>query len=97
MYEREVVEQEAKVEKMKAEGKDQHDIKKQVRASIAADPSVILSLPAVWQFNIPYSIYYKPMGDLPYISSEQGVGSYTVYIPFLNDPKYHTLSFREYQ
>ncbi len=23
---------------------------------------------------IPYSTYYKPMGDLPYISSEQGVG-----------------------
>ncbi len=24
--------------------------------------------------QIPYSMYYKPMGDLPYISSEQGVG-----------------------
>ncbi len=24
--------------------------------------------------NVPYSTYYKPMGDLPYISSEQGVG-----------------------
>ncbi len=23
---------------------------------------------------VPYSTYYKPMGDLPYISSEQGVG-----------------------
>ncbi len=24
--------------------------------------------------NVPYSKYYKPMGNLPYISSEQGVG-----------------------
>ncbi len=24
--------------------------------------------------HVPYSTYYKPMGDLPYISSEQGVG-----------------------
>ncbi len=23
---------------------------------------------------VPYSTYYKPMGDLPYISSEQGGG-----------------------
>ncbi len=30
MYEKEVVDQEAKIEKMKAEGKDEHDIKKQV-------------------------------------------------------------------
>ena len=30
MYEREVVDQAAKVEKMKAENKDEHDIKKQV-------------------------------------------------------------------
>ena len=30
MYEKEVVDQGAKVEKMKAEGKDEHDIKKQV-------------------------------------------------------------------
>ncbi len=24
--------------------------------------------------HLPYSMYYKPMGDLPYISSEQGGG-----------------------
>ena len=30
MYEKEVVEQERKIEKMKAEGKDEYDIKKQV-------------------------------------------------------------------
>ncbi len=24
--------------------------------------------------QVPYSMYYKPMGDLPYISSEQWVG-----------------------
>ncbi len=24
--------------------------------------------------RVPYSTYYKPMGDLPYISSEQGSG-----------------------
>ncbi len=24
--------------------------------------------------HIPYSTYYKPVGDLPYISSEQGWG-----------------------
>ncbi len=24
--------------------------------------------------HVPYSTYYKPMGDLPYISSEQGGG-----------------------
>lgn len=30
MYEKEVVDQEAKIEKMKAENKDEYDIKKQV-------------------------------------------------------------------
>ena len=30
MYEKEVVDQSAKIEKMKAENKDEHDIKKQV-------------------------------------------------------------------
>ncbi len=24
--------------------------------------------------RVPYSTYYKPMGDLPYITSEQGGG-----------------------
>ncbi len=28
---------------------------------------------------VPYSTYYKPMGDLLYISSEQEVGLYTNY------------------
>ena len=38
MYEKEVVDQEAKVEKMKAEGKDEYDIKKQVcELSVACD------------------------------------------------------------
>ncbi len=27
----------------------------------------------IWHYMVPYSAYYKPMGDLPYISSEQGV------------------------
>ncbi len=27
-----------------------------------------------WIRNIPYSTYYKPMGDLSYISSEEGGG-----------------------
>lgn len=31
MYEREVVEEEGKLERMKSEGKDEYDIKKQVR------------------------------------------------------------------
>ena len=31
MYEKEVLEQEAKIAKMKEEGKDEYDIKKQVR------------------------------------------------------------------
>ncbi len=26
------------------------------------------------EHQLPYSTYYKPMGDLPYISSEQGGG-----------------------
>ena len=34
MYEKEVVDQEAKIEKMKAENKDEYDIKKQVRCMI---------------------------------------------------------------
>ena len=34
MYEKEVVDQSAKVEKMKAENKDEHDIKKQVCGQI---------------------------------------------------------------
>ncbi len=29
--------------------------------------------------NIMYCTYYKPMGDLPYISSEQGDGQITIY------------------
>ena len=32
MYDKEVVEQSAKIEKMKAENKDEHDIKKQVNS-----------------------------------------------------------------
>ncbi len=28
----------------------------------------------VFRYNVPYSMYYKPMGDLPYISSEQWGG-----------------------
>ncbi len=42
-------------------------------------------------FMYPYSTYYKPMGDLPYISSEQGgliirtelIYVYTLYISVL--------------
>ncbi len=33
-------------------------------------------LPLQWDYfpSVPYSTYYKPMGDLSYISSEQGGG-----------------------
>ncbi len=42
-------------------------------------------------YLIPYSMYFKPMGDLPYISSEQGgiivrtelIYKYTIYISVL--------------
>ncbi len=37
MYEKEVVDQEAKIEKMKAENKDEYDIKKQVNCIFLQD------------------------------------------------------------
>lgn len=40
MYEKEVAEQERKIEKMKAEGKDEYDIKKQV--TLYCTPGLIL-------------------------------------------------------
>jgi hypothetical protein len=39
MYEKEVVDQEAKIEKMKAENKDEYDIKKQVNCIFLQDQS----------------------------------------------------------
>ena len=44
MYEKEVLEQEAKIEKMKTEGKDEYDIKKQVglcRVTVACSSSML--------------------------------------------------------
>lgn len=49
MYEKEVVEQERKIERMKAEGKDEYDIKKQV--TLYCTPSLILES---WNWtNVP--------------------------------------------
>ncbi len=36
-----------------------------------------------WYVRIPYSTYYKPMGDLPYISSEQGCRVYNTYWAYI--------------
>ncbi len=37
-------------------------------------PTTTNSVGKTLDWDIPYSTYYKPMGDLPYISSEQEVG-----------------------
>jgi len=41
MYEKEVVDQGKKVEKMKEDNKDEHDIKKQVNVSDISIPSIL--------------------------------------------------------
>ena len=42
MYEKEVVDQEAKIEKMKAENKDEYDIKKQASCVVCRQCSIRL-------------------------------------------------------
>lgn len=47
MYEKEVVDQEAKIEKMKAENKDEYDIKKQASA--------------IYKYNTMPSVFNRPI------------------------------------